>query len=157
MKCFISRREKEGSSKFKLSVFVLYLELLYFWLFHLHRFRFWSIDYQITRFLLKKHTRTHVDGNHESRERDVGMRYRSWIIADAQQRRQQWSWKSSMAAVVQEGCCGKVARQRASTLKPRSIPTANRHLSLRRPFVSVDTTNSPRSRPLRPGNSPIFI
>lgn len=53
------------------------------------------------------------------------------------------------AAVVQEGCCGKVARQRASTLKPRSIP---HHLAGSiSPFaalsVSVDTTDS-RSRVL---------
>jgi len=47
----------------------------------------------------------------------------------------------------------RLPRQRASTLKPRSIPTIA-GISLRRPFVSVDTTDS---RSLRPGNSPISI
>jgi len=35
--------------------------------------------------------------------RRLGVRYRSWIMADAQQRRQQWSWKSSMAATDRGG------------------------------------------------------
>lgn len=77
--------------------------------------------------------------------RRLGMRYRSWIMArnndDNVVDGGWWIGAVAIAAVIQEGCCGKVARQRASTLKPRSIPTIV-GISLRRPFVSVDTTDS---------------